>query len=95
MERGALSSLFPDTKMYVAMHCALITVTLTLRIISILPLPPLSYFFYPDEQWTLVQIYANSTNTPMDTCMSSIVKNSFKGLDTVQVQSLADSSQCC
>ena len=90
-----LSSLFPDTKMYVAMHCALITVTLTLRIISILPLPPLRYFFYLDKQWTLVQIYANSTNTPMDTCMSSIVKNSFKGLYTVQVQSLADSSQCC
>ena len=40
-----LSSLFPDTKMYVAMHCALITVTLTLRIIYILPLPPLRYFF--------------------------------------------------
>ena len=68
-----------------------------LRIISILPLPPLSYcFFYLVEIWTLVQIYANSTNTPMDTCMSSIVKNSFKGIDTAQqVQSLADSSQCC
>ena len=57
--------------------------------------PPFKMFFYLDKQWTLVQIYANSTNTPMDTCMSNIVKNSFKGLDTVQVQSLADSSQCC
>ena len=41
-----------------------------------------------------MQIYANSTNTPMDTCMSSIVKNSFKGIDTVQqVQSYSDISR--
>ena len=57
--------------------------------------PPFKIFFYLDKQWTLVQIYANSTNTPMDACRSSIVKNSFEGVDNVKVQSLADSSQCC
>ena len=65
---------------------------LDLRIISILPPPfKLLFFIWMNNglycTWT--RAHENSTNTPkdwsMDTCMSSIVKNRFKGLDTVQV----------